>query len=106
MSSSSPDVGGDGQRADRRGLTLAGLLLEVRQHDVRALLREPRAQREADTAGAAGHDAHLVLDVHGRSFRFSMLVGHSRPLDVIVTLVAVDRREADIRLPTLSPDEG
>ena len=32
------DVGRDWQRADRHGLSLAGLLVEVRQHDVRPLL--------------------------------------------------------------------
>jgi hypothetical protein len=59
------DVGGHGEGADRCSLPLAGLLTEVRQHDMRAFARKPSAQRKADAAGAAGHDAHLVFDVHG-----------------------------------------
>ena len=65
MSSSRPTSAATGSAPNRRGLSLAGLLTEIRQHDMRAVLREPRAQREADPAGAAGHDAHLVPDVHG-----------------------------------------
>ena len=66
------DVRRDGERADGRGRALAGLLTEVRQHHVRALLGEARAQPESDALRAAGHDAHLVLDVHGRSFRLGL----------------------------------
>ena len=58
------NVGRDRERSDRRGVTVAGFLVKVRQHDVRALPGEPVAQREPDTARSAGHDGHLVVDVH------------------------------------------
>jgi hypothetical protein len=56
-----------GKGTDRGGHALAVRLSEIRQHDVRALLSEPRAEREADTACVAGHDGNLVLVVHRSS---------------------------------------
>jgi hypothetical protein len=44
---------------------LARGLVEIGQHDVRALAREARTQGQPDAARAAGHDTHLVPDVHG-----------------------------------------
>ena len=70
------DVGSHGIGADRSGGALGGVLTEVREHDLRALLGEAGRQREADAAGAAGHDGHLVLDVHGWSF--PAVVGQQR----------------------------
>ena len=61
MSSSRPTSAATGSAPIGAACALAGLLTEVRQHDVRALLGEPRAQPEADAARAAGHDATLSL---------------------------------------------
>jgi hypothetical protein len=48
-----PGIGCDRKRSDLRGVTASDFLVEVRQHDVDALLREPRAGRLSDAARAA-----------------------------------------------------
>lgn len=63
------DIGCDRKRSDRRGVTITGLLVEIRQHDVGALFREPRAQRKPNAARATGNHGHLVVDVHRWSFQ-------------------------------------
>src|SRR5262249_54950852 len=61
------NVGHDRCGANRGGGSLAGLLVQVGQHDVGAVVREPRAQTESDAARAASDDADLLLDVHDDS---------------------------------------
>jgi hypothetical protein len=62
-----PGLGCDQKRSDLRGVTASDFLVEVRQHDVDALLREPRAGRLPTPLAPAVY-GDLAVDVRRWSF--------------------------------------
>ena len=53
----------------------ASFFIEIRDHHLRARRREPQGNRAADTRSRAGHQGHLVSEVHAASFSDKRILG-------------------------------